>query len=70
MHDFVDEYSTGLTLENLSVSDLVDAILKVESGYISFRENCENFRGLLSWSNTSKNWLKVLLESEVSSDAR
>lgn len=70
MHDFVDEYSTGLTLANLTISDLVNAILKVESGYISFRENCENFRGLLSWSNISKNWLKVLLESEVSSDAR
>ena len=70
MHDFVDKYSTGLTLENLSVPDLVDAILKVESGYILFRQNCENFRGLLSWSNIIKHWLKILIEPEVSTDAR
>lgn len=70
MHDFVDEYSTGLTLVSLSVSDMVDAILRVEFDYTSFRKNCEKFRNLLSWSNTSKNWSKVLLESEVSSNAK
>ena len=70
MHDFVDKYSTGLTLENLGVADVVDAILRVEADYYLFRDNCEKFRNLLSWSNSSRNWIKVLLESEVASNAR
>lgn len=60
MHDFVDEYSTGLTIENLGVADIVDAILRVEVDYNSFRDNCEKFRGLLSWDEVIKNWVLVL----------
>ena len=69
MHDFVDEYSTGLTLENLRVADIVGSVLTVEDNYNWFRDNCEKFRHLLSWEDISKNWIKVLLDSGVATDA-
>ena len=70
MHDFVDEHSTGVTLNELSLPALVDAILKVEQNYSYFRDNCENSRGLLSWTNVSRNWIKVLIDSGFSSDEK
>jgi glycosyltransferase involved in cell wall biosynthesis len=70
MHDFVDEYSTGLTLVELSIPAIVEAILRIEQNYSHFRDNCENSRGLLSWTNVSRNWINALMDSEFSSDGK
>lgn len=66
MHDFVDEHSTGVTLVDLSIPALVEAILEVEQNYRYFKDSCEKSRGLLSWTYVSRNWIRVLMDSEFS----
>lgn len=60
MHEFVDRYKTGITLDSLQVDDLVKAIEMVSENYTQFQKNCIDSLHKLSWEEVHKNWIRAL----------
>lgn len=60
IHDFVESYTTGIVISELSIKSLTEAILVVRSNIQSYSMNAINSRMLLSWDEVIKNWNKVL----------
>ncbi len=60
MHEFVDLHRTGVTIDSLDISELVNAIHCVIENYEEFWRNCLNSAHLLSWDEIQKNWIRIL----------
>jgi len=60
MHEFVDTYSTGVTLDQLSTEDLSNSIRQATNDLPNLVSNCLKYRYLLSWSEVSKKWITAL----------
>jgi glycosyltransferase involved in cell wall biosynthesis len=64
MHEFVDKYSTGVTLDQLSSEDLSSSVRQATTDFSLLVSNCFKYRYLLSWSEVSKKWIEALSRRE------
>ena len=60
MHEFVNLYRTGVTVDSLEFPELIKAIHNVIQNYDEFQRNCVDSAHLLSWEEIQKNWIRVL----------
>jgi glycosyltransferase involved in cell wall biosynthesis len=60
MHEFVDTNSTGLTIDELDVNELVFAIKEISNEFSTYQENCTTSAHLLAWEQVIKRWFHVI----------
>ena len=65
MHEFVEKYRTGITLDSLQVEDLVNAIEIVSENYAQFQKNCLDSLHLLGWEIIQNSWLRTLKNTSL-----
>jgi len=60
MHEFVETNSTGLTIYNLDVDELVSAIEEVTEKFSIYHDKCIAAAPLLAWEEVIKRWYLVI----------
>ena len=60
MHEFVDTYYTGLTIDELHVDKLVSAVKEVSDKFSTYQENCIASAHFLAWEEVIKVWFKTI----------
>ena len=60
MHEFVDQFKTGVTIDKLEVDEIVIAIEQISNNYSNYQRNCISSAPLLAWDEVFKRWREVI----------
>jgi glycosyltransferase involved in cell wall biosynthesis len=68
MHEFVDRFKAGITIDCLEIDEIVLAIEQISDNFSIYQRNCLTSARLLDWNEVFKRWHEVIESNLVEYD--